>query len=103
MNGNTTKRVVVDAGHGGSDPGAVNGNIREKDFNLQAANYIYNRLNELGVPVAITRTTDEDIGRTERLRRMLNAFGNDPNVIILSNHINAGGGDSRCVANMYNN
>ena len=103
MNGNTTKRVVVDAGHGGSDPGAVNGNIREKDFNLQAANYIYSRLNELGVPVAITRTTDEDIGRTERLRRMLNAFGNDPNVIILSNHINAGGGDSRCVANMYNN
>ena len=79
--------------HGGSDPGAVNGNIREKDFNLQAANYIYNRLNELGVPVAITRTTDEDIGRQERLRRMLNSFGNDKDVIILSNHINAGGED----------
>lgn len=93
MNGNTTKRVVVDAGHGGSDPGAVNGNIKEKDFNLQAANYIYNRLNELGVPVAITRTTDEDIGRVERLRRMLNSFGNDKDVIILSNHINAGGGE----------
>ena len=93
MNGNTTKRVVVDAGHGGSDPGAVNGNIREKDFNLQAANYIYNRLGELGVPVAITRTGDEDIGRNERLRRMLNSFGNDEDVIILSNHINAGGGE----------
>ena len=93
MNENTTKRVVVDAGHGGSDPGAVNGNIKEKDLNLQAANYIYNRLKELGVPVAITRTTDEDIGRTERLRRMLNSFGNDEDVIILSNHINAGGGE----------
>lgn len=93
MNGNTTKRVVVDAGHGGSDPGAINGNIKEKDFNLQAANYIYNRLQELGVPVAITRTDDEDIGRTERLRRMLNSFGNDEDVIILSNHINAGGGE----------
>ena len=93
MNGNTTKRVVVDAGHGGSDPGAINGNIKEKDFNLQAANYIYNRLKELGVPVAITRTTDEDIGRIERLRRMLNSFGNDEDVIILSNHINAGGGE----------
>ena len=104
MNGNTTKRVVVDAGHGGSDPGAVNGNIREKDFNLQAANYIYNRLNELGVPVAITRTTDEDIGRKERLRRMLNSFGNDEDVIILSNHINAGGGDGQSVTNIkYNN
>ena len=87
------KRVVVDAGHGGTDPGAVNGNIKEKDFNLQAANYIYERLNELGVPVAITRIDDEDIGRSERLRRMLNSFGNDKDVIILSNHINAGGGE----------
>ena len=92
MNGNN-KRVVVDAGHGGSDPGAVNGNIKEKDFNLKAANYIYNRLNELGVPVAITRSDDEDIGRSERLFRMLNSFGNDEDVIILSNHINAGGGE----------
>ncbi|MBR4671977.1 MAG: LysM peptidoglycan-binding domain-containing protein [Bacilli bacterium] len=79
--------------HGGSDPGAVNGNIKEKDFNLQAANYIYERLNELGVPVAITRIDDEDIGRSERLRRMVNSFGNDKDVIILSNHINAGGGE----------
>ena len=93
MNGNTQKRVVIDAGHGGSDPGAVNGNIKEKDFNLEAANYIYNRLKELGIPVAITRDTDEDIGRNERLSRMLNAFGNDKDVIILSNHINAGGGE----------
>ena len=91
MNGN--KRVVVDAGHGGSDPGAVYGSVKEKDFNLASANYIYNRLKELGVPVAITRSTDEDIGRNERLRRMLNSFGNDSDVIILSNHINAGGGE----------
>ena len=104
MNERATKRVVVDAGHGGSDPGAVNGNIREKDFNLQAANYIYNRLNELGVPVAITRTTDEDIGRTERLRRMRNAFGTDKDVIILSNHINAGGGEgAEVVYSLRNN
>ena len=104
MNGNTTKRVVVDAGHGGSDPGAVNGNFKEKDFNLQSANYIYNRLNELGVPVAITRTDDEDIGRNERLRRMLNSFGNDEDVIILSNHINAGGGEgAEVVYSLRNN
>ena len=67
---------------------------QEKDFNLLAANYIYNRLNELGIPVAITRDTDENIGRNERLYRMLSSFGNDEDVIILSNHINAGGGDS---------
>ena len=103
MNDNK-KRVVVDAGHGGVDSGAVNGNIYEKDFNLKAANYIYNRLNELGIPVAITRDTDEDIGRVERLNRMLNSFGNDEDVIILSNHINAGGGEgAEVVYSLRNN
>ena len=95
MNNNNfraTKKVVVDAGHGGSDPGAINGNVYEKDFNLEVANYIYNRLKELGVPVYITRDTDETLDRNERVSRILNAFGNNGDVIVLSNHINAGGG-----------
>ncbi len=92
MNGNN-KYVVVDAGHGGSDPGAVNGNVKEKDLNLKSALYIYNRLKELGVPVAITRNYDEDLSRNDRLSRMVNTFGNNPDVIVLSNHINAGGGE----------
>ena len=49
MNSKDNVRVIVDAGHGGTDPGAVNGNIYEKDFNLQAAQYIYKRLKELGM------------------------------------------------------
>ena len=90
---NDKYRIVVDAGHGGSDPGAVSGNLREKGLNLQAANYMYNRFKELGVPVAITRDTDKTLTRNERLNTMRNTFGNDPNVIVLSNHINAGGGE----------
>ncbi|MBE6150733.1 MAG: LysM peptidoglycan-binding domain-containing protein [Firmicutes bacterium] len=86
-------RIVVDAGHGGSDPGAVSGNLRESDFNLKAALYMYNRFKELGVPVTITRDTDRTLTRSERLNTMRNSFGTDPNVIILSNHINAGGGE----------
>lgn len=84
-------RIVVDAGHGGSDPGAVSGNLRESDFNLKAALYMYNRFKELGVPVTITRDTDRTLTRSERLNTMRNSFGTEPNVIILSNHINAGG------------
>ncbi len=95
-----TKKVVVDAGHGGTDPGAINGNVYEKDFNLEVSNYIYNRLKELGVPVYITRDTDETFDRNERVRRILNAFGNSSDVVVLSNHINAGGGDSHCVTNV---
>lgn len=92
MNDNI-KKVVVDAGHGGVDSGAVNGNIYEKNFNLEVANYIYDRLKQLGVPVYITRDTDETLDRNERVNRILNAFGNSSDVIVLSNHINAGGGE----------
>ena len=77
--------------HGGTDTGAVSGNLREKDFTLRAANYMYNRFKELGVPVAITRDTDESLTRAERLNTMRNTFGNDSKVLVLSNHINAGG------------
>ena len=86
-------RIVVDAGHGGEDPGATYGNYKEKDFNLRAALYMYNRFKELGVPVAITRDKDITLTRKERLDTMNNTFGNDPNVIIISNHINAGKGE----------
>lgn len=102
MNERATKKVIVDAGHGGSDPGAIYGNYKEKDFNLEAANYIYNRLNELGIPTYITRDTDETFSRQERINRMLGPFGNNEDVIILSNHINAGGGNNHCVTTMYN-
>lgn len=92
-------KIVVDAGHGGEDPGAINGNIKEKDFNLKVANYIYNRFKELGVPVSITRDTDRTVDRNERVSSILNAFGNDPNVIVLSNHINSGGAKGKNVGN----
>ena len=92
---------ISDASHGGSDPGAVSGGLREKDFTLQAANYMYDRFKELGVPVAITRDDDTTLSRAERLSTMTDTFGNDSKVIVLSNHINAGGGDSYCVVFLY--
>lgn len=54
---------------------------------------MYDRFKELGIPVYITRTTDETISPTERVNRILNAFGNNKNVIVVSNHINAGGAE----------
>ena len=89
---NNGYRVVVDAGHGGIDSGAVSGNLLEKNLNLEASNYMYNRFKELGIPVTITRDVDKNLTRNERLNTM-RSLGNDPNVIILSNHINAGGGE----------
>lgn len=86
----------TDTCHGGSDPGASGNNVVEKEYNLKIANYIYDRLKELGIPTYITRSTDETITPTDRVNRILNAFGNSNDVIVLSNHLNAGGGDGSC-------
>ena len=61
---------------------------------------MYNLFRELDVPVTLTRTTDETLSPTERVQRILNAYGNNENVIVISNHINAGGGDGHCVTNV---
>ena len=50
---------------------------------------MYERFKEMGVPVAMTRTTDETVSPTERVNRILNAFGNKEDVVVISNHINS--------------
>ena len=93
MDERANKKIVIDAGHGGDDPGAVGNGITEKNLTLEISKYIYDRLKELGVPVYLTRTGDETIEPKARVNRILNAFGDNKDVIVLSNHINAGGGD----------
>ena len=87
------KGIVIDAGHGGVDSGAVGNGIVEKDLTLKIATYIANRLKELGLPVTLTRSDDTTLEPKVRVNKILSAYGNDPNVLVISNHINAGGGD----------
>jgi len=56
------KTVVLDPGHGGSDPGAVAGNIKEKDLNLEVAMILRDMLAEAGITVYMTRTEDKYVG-----------------------------------------
>lgn len=86
-------RIVIDAGHGGEDPGASGNGIVEKDLTLNISRYMYDKFQELGIPVTLIRSTDETINPSERVERILDAYGDNPNVIVISNHINAGGGD----------
>lgn len=51
-------KVVMDAGHGGSDPGAMSDGRREKDDNLALALAVGSILAENGVDVVYTRTDD---------------------------------------------
>ena len=89
--------VVIDAGHGGVDSGARGENTFEKDYTLLISKYMFDRFNELGVPVYLTRASDETLEPSERVNKILSFFGNNPNVVVISNHLNAGGGDSHCV------
>ena len=52
---------------------------------------MYNRFKELGIPVTLTRNSDETLDPTTRVQRILAPYGNNSDVIVISNHINAGG------------
>jgi N-acetylmuramoyl-L-alanine amidase len=77
-----------DGGHGGTDPGAVANGIKEKEYTLEAALYVDNRLKAHGIESGLTRDKDitlEPNARTAAVRASKAPFG-------LSHHYNAGGG-----------
>ena len=85
------KGIVIDPGHGGSDPGAVSNEITEKDYTLLISKYMYDRFKELGIPVEMTRETDITLSPKERTSKVQSFFGDGKDVIVISNHLNAGG------------
>jgi N-acetylmuramoyl-L-alanine amidase len=83
--------IIIDPGHGGSDPGArsQDGKIREKDLNLSLAGLIAARL--AGIPVLLTRTEDITLEPAERTRLIREAGAR----VCLSVHHNAFNGQAR--------
>ncbi|MCM2357361.1 MAG: N-acetylmuramoyl-L-alanine amidase [Geobacteraceae bacterium] len=81
------RRIVVDAGHGGHDPGAIGaGGTREKDVVLQIALKLAAMLRaELGLDVVLTRSTDVFLELQERTA-IANQVGAD---LFVSIHANA--------------
>ena len=53
------KKVVLDPGHGGADPGAVRSGVYEKGFNLDMATRLAQLLTQAGAHVKMTRNGDE--------------------------------------------
>lgn len=93
MDERAIKKVVIDAGHGGDDPGTIANGITEKDYTLKISNYIHNRLDEMGVPNEMSRTSDVMLSASDRPKKIQSFYGNGSDVLVVSNHINAGGGD----------
>lgn len=82
-------KVFIGVGHGGSDPGAVSNNTKEKDLNLSIALACKDELERHGVSVKMSRTKDENDTLSEEIKEC-NAYSPDLAVDI---HNNAGGGD----------
>lgn len=82
-------KVFLNAGHGGSDPGAVAYGMKEKDINLTTMLACNEELVRHGVITIMSRTTDVDETSGEIISEA-NASGAD---LAVSFHANAGGGD----------
>ncbi|MFZ2493446.1 MAG: N-acetylmuramoyl-L-alanine amidase, partial [Thermoanaerobaculia bacterium] len=78
-------RVVLDAGHGGTDPGAVAKSLMEKEITLDIGNRLRAMLEEGGFEVIATRLDDRAIPLRER-SELANASASD---IFVSIHVNA--------------
>lgn len=83
--GANVKRIVVDAGHGGKDPGTRSGSLREKDIVLDIAKQVEKELTARGFEVVMTRDDDEFVP-LEKRAFIANDSGAD---LFLSIHANA--------------
>lgn len=82
--------VVIDAGHGGSDPGAVGLGLKEKDVVLDTALRVQTLLNKTPLNVEMTRTTDVYLTLAQRV-----AFAGEAKAdAFVSIHANAANGSA---------
>ncbi len=78
-------RIVVDPGHGGTNPGCAYPPLSEKVYSLELAMQLTSKLEAEGHTASLTRWKDETVSFTERARR---AHSVDPDLVI-SLHVNA--------------
>ena len=101
MSGRTVKNgklcVVIDAGHGGDDPGKVGINgAKEKDINLQIAERVKKYLEQEGVEVVMTREGDAGLydadasnKKVQDMKRRIEVIDRTKPVITVSIHQNS--------------
>ena len=76
--------IVIDAGHGGHDNGAVRNGLREKELTLDTALRLEKKLRALGFPVVMTRRDDRFLELQDRCK----VANRIPRAIFVSIHFN---------------
>ncbi len=80
-----SKKIVIDPGHGGSDVGAIRGDVTEKEITLDVSKRVSNILEKKGYIVEMTRDTDQTVSLQDRV-----AFSEDKHPdIFISIHVNS--------------
>lgn len=90
-------RIVIDPGHGGTDPGKVGvAGTKEKDINLQIAKKLQVYLKENGIDVILTREEDTDLAeegasstKVSDLRKRCEIIADADPVLAVSIHQNS--------------
>ena len=78
--------IIIDAGHGGKDPGAIGHNQKEKDITLDIAKKLGNLIKRnLGLNVVYTRTEDDFVPLWKRTKIANSAEGK----LFISIHVNS--------------
>ena len=87
-------KIFIDAGHGGTESGAVNSKVKEKDINLTVSKHLKSMLlaNICNIEVKMSREFDVPVGLKER-SVMANEWKAD---VFISVHHNAG--KSHCLS-----
>ena len=78
-------KIILDAGHGGTDPGCVLGDVYEKDITLSVTLALKEKLEGIGVSVALVRSDDRTVDLDDRCA-IANASGAD---LFVSVHCNS--------------
>jgi N-acetylmuramoyl-L-alanine amidase len=86
------RTVILDAGHGGKDPGATNSLGTEATYNLKLAQLTKALLEKKGFKVVLTRSSNVYLSLQERVN-LANAIRE--NAVFISIHFNSGGRAAR--------
>ncbi len=90
--------IILDAGHGGRDPGTILRKAREKDINLQVAEKVKKGLEKNGIRVIMTRSSDSNLleesnnkkfQQQESLIKRVSIANQSNGAALISIHVNA--------------
>ncbi|MDQ2660107.1 MAG: N-acetylmuramoyl-L-alanine amidase [Verrucomicrobiota bacterium] len=82
------QRVVIDAGHGGNDSGAIHGGVSEKDLTLDVAQRLERLLQAQGLKTTLTRATDATMSLSNRAK----IANREDDCVFVSIHFDEGSG-----------